>query len=524
VARGTTQEPAGDFVYQWSKDGVAIPGANDPTLVFQAVTAQDAGVYQVVVAPAAQPGFSGGVGSSPPGTGSPQIAALALPASALPGPSVPAPVGAVTSPVFDLEPVDHELFVTSTADSGEGSLRAAMVEAGTLSGIVGIRFQLPTEAPWLITLASPLPPVTTSLSILGPAEKPLALSGKVAHRPFFVDQGAALTLDNFTVQSCLAQGGNAPGGGGGAAGMGGAMFINNGDVTLRRMTFKSNQALGGASSPGSDGENGGGAGFSADSPATGGHGADGGLLGGTGGIGYLDGTATTDLGGGPALGDGGGGGAARGGRLTTPVASWDDNLPGGDATFGGGGGFSVGPQGGGGNCTDFGGGGGSSGGSAQGLFLPGSAGGAGGLFGGDGVPGDGVTGGLGGGGGGLGGAIFFRAGALKLVACTFLNNSAQGGAGAKGQHGLGKGGAIFIYPYDSGTRTPFALKMLEAQTYQGNFSANLVENPLFDNNNYYVAQTILALKRSPALAQLYSRYRLDLLMGVPWVPPEGQSR
>ncbi len=469
----TGAEPP-SHTFLWLKDGVELEGVSGPTLVLDPVGLEDAGTYQVRV--------TGGD-------------------------------AAVTSEPYDLLPADNAWIVTSAEDDGPGTLREVLRSAETFEGVNGIQFGLPLDQPWTIRLQADLPPITAKVRILGPSGRVLTVDGGGAHRPFAVD-GGDVVLDRFTVANGLAKGGDAPGGGGGAAGMGGGLFINDGKVVLRRMTFLDNRAIGGNSAPGSDGENGGGAGFGGDSPALGGKGADGGWLLGVGGEGHLDGVATTDGGGGPAVdGDGAGGGAARGGMPSDPVSIWADNLPGGPATFGGGGGFSVGPEGGGGDGA-FGGGGGSSGGSASGLFLPGAAGGAGGVFGGDGVPGDGVTGGRGGAGGAMGGAVFLRWGDLDLRGCTFQGNRALGGEG--GDPGMGKGGAVFIYAYDyADPRTTFYEEMLRAQTYAGNLASDLVEEPAFDNNDFYVAQTLLAFRKVGSSLDLkYRIYKLDLKMGL----------
>jgi hypothetical protein len=473
------------YAYQWFKDGEALPGSTGATLVFRPVALADAGAYNVRI-----------TSLGPAGGGR---AALAR--------------AVAFTPSFDVEPADRIRVVTRTADAGAGTLREALeaVEASKQEGVDGIRFALPPGENPVIRLTTGLPPITRKVRILGPSGGLLAVDGAGLHRPFFVD-GGEVTLDNFRVVRGLAQGGNALGGGGGAAGMGGGLFLNQGALILRRMTFQDNKAQGGASAPGADGENGGGGGCGGDSPVHGGAGGEGGLLKGHGGAGTLDGTATTDAGGGPAVdGDGAGGGAVRGGLATTPLAKWADNLSGGNGTFGGGGGFSVGPLGGGGDGGSFGGGGGGSGGLSWGVFLPGAAGGSGGVFGGDGVVGDGLQGGRGGGGCGAGGALFFRRGSLELHQCAFLGNRALGGGG--GEPGLGKGGAIFVYRWTEGGALD--LKQLAAQTYQDNAAQDLVEDASFDNNDFYVAQTILAFKRGSPLDLAYRRYRLALKLGMP---------
>ena len=197
ITRDGRVEPPGAFSYQWMKDGEAIPGAQAATLVFDAVTVGDSGSYQV---------RSGDLLAAP----------------------------------FQLLPADLALVVTSVEDAGPGTLREALAGAGAVNGEVGIRFQLPPGSTGTVRLQSDLPPIRGEVFILGPANAALVVDGSGAHRPFFVD-GGQLILENFEVRGGLAKGGDAPGGGGGAAGMGGGMFINRGDVTLRGIVFRGNR-------------------------------------------------------------------------------------------------------------------------------------------------------------------------------------------------------------------------------------------------------------------------------------------
>jgi hypothetical protein len=474
-----TSQSAGSYpVYQWFKDGQPISGANSPTLDLGPVTSQNAGSYQVLVTD----------GQS-----------------------------SVETKAFDLEPVEDLWVVTSTADSGPGTLRDILGQANAdpAPGVHGIGFNLAGEGPYSITLQSALPPITGNVCILNNTAYGLTVDGGGVCRPFFLN-GGTLVLDYFTVANGLGKGGAGLGGGGGAAGMGGGLFMNSGSLTLRQMSFLGNQALGGSSSPGSDGSNGGGGGFGGDSPASAGQGADGGLLQGDGGLGLGGGSGQGA--GSPAVhgAGGGGGGAARGGLLTVPVADWFlDNLPGGDGSFGGGGGYSVGPLGGGGGST-FGGGGGGSG--SQLFNLPGGSRSEAGFFGGDG----GKTG-QGGGGGGMGGAIFLREGSVAIYQCTFADNHAIPGAGDETGGGTqalaeGKGGAVFIYPYEDVNSTQLYVNLLQAQTYVGNTATDLVEAPQFDNDNYYIAQDLLpGIKPGSPLWLLYQRYHQAMKLGLPWM-------
>jgi len=442
--------------FQWFKDDQPIAGANSSSLVVFPVAPGDAGSYQVQVAD----------GNT-----------------------------SLETPPFDLEPVDQAWVVTSAADSGPGTLRDVLAMANAAPGLNGIQFNLSGagEGPYRITLGSGLPPVTGRICILGPFGSPLTVDGGGACRPLFLD-GGTLVLDNFTLAHGLGKGGDGLGGGGGAAGMGGAIFMNAGSLDLRRMAFQGNQALGGSSHPGGDGENGGGGGFGGDSPAVGGQGGDGGPLGGTGGLADLDGSHD---GGAPALGGsgGGGGGAARGGPLDAVPAGWLEGVNGGEGGFGGGGGFSVGLLGIGG-ASRFGGGGGGSGGGFLGTVLPGGGGGESGVFGGDGGVGDGVLPGRGGGGAGMGGALFVRGGTLAMSHCQFIDNHALPGDGDQTGGPLqalaeGKGGAVFVYAHDDDNAPAAFLKELQAQSFSLNTAADLVEGSVLDNNDYYIASLLL---------------------------------
>jgi hypothetical protein len=96
---------------------------------------------------------------------------------------------------------------------------------------------------------------------------------------------------------------------------------------------------------------------------------------------------------------------------------------------------------------------------------------------------------------------------------TARSSATRPGGGEGGEPGLGKGGAIFVYKWADGGALD--LDQLAAQTYQDNAAQDLVEDASFDNANYYVAQTILLLKRGSRLDLVYRRYRQALKMGMP---------
>ena len=89
--------------------------------------------------------------------------------------------------------------VTNNADSGAGSLRQAIIDANTTTGVADtINFSLGSSA--TITLTSPLPPITdgAGLTIDG-GSADITISGDNKYRVFEVGSGAKLTLSNLTV-------------------------------------------------------------------------------------------------------------------------------------------------------------------------------------------------------------------------------------------------------------------------------------------------------------------------------------
>ncbi len=68
---------------------------------------------------------------------------------------------------FTVRVVPQTLTVSSTADSGPGTLRQALLDANTASGVNFIVFQIPGPAPHTIHLLSPLPGITDAVTING---------------------------------------------------------------------------------------------------------------------------------------------------------------------------------------------------------------------------------------------------------------------------------------------------------------------------------------------------------------------
>ncbi|MGY8661496.1 hypothetical protein Q3C01_03905 [Bradyrhizobium sp. UFLA05-109] len=148
------------------------------------------------------------------------------------------------------------LVVTTTADSGAGSLRAAMTSAASGDTIL---FQVGGT----ITLQSELPIITKNVTIDGNGNNP-TISGAGIYRPFFIgDAGTtgstyAVTLKNLSIANAVAQGGSGLGSGAGA-GLGGAVFVSsNGALTLSNVAVSNAHANGGNAVLGPGGGGGGG--------------------------------------------------------------------------------------------------------------------------------------------------------------------------------------------------------------------------------------------------------------------------
>ncbi|CAK0779412.1 exported hypothetical protein [Gammaproteobacteria bacterium] len=245
------------------------------------------------------------------------------------------------------------------------------------------------------------------------------LSGGSAWRPLFVKSGT-VTLQDLILSNGMAKGGNSYNGGAGA-GLGGALFLYGGALTILNVDFTNNTAQGGTIT----GSRNGGAGMVGNGgDAWGGglfaNGDDTSISAGYGGSGNYGGGNGKFGGGGSGGGAGGfGGGGARNATTST----------GGAGGFGSGGGYGV----------QTGGAGGLGGGGGRGSSTAGGAGGYGG------GKGNSVKGG---GGAAFGGAIFVKNGTLSLQGeVTFSSNSAIRGTGGA-NNGSGKGGAIFVCTSD----------------------------------------------------------------------------
>jgi hypothetical protein len=318
--------------------------------------------------------------------------------------------------------------VTTTGDSGPGSLRQAMSDANATPGDHIIVFTINGT----MVLSSPLPTVTHNTVIAGPGTNHLTISGSNAVQIFSFNTGTTNTISGLTMANAKATGYS-----NGAAianaghltisncflvnntnlyGWGGAIY-NSGHLAILSSTLAANQAIGET-------------GFA----RTSGTAAGGGAAGMGGGIFSTTGTmfiACCMFTGNSATGGDGGsaawpisGGTGRGGGI------YGGGWCGVSGGFGsGGGGASAG------QCPGGGGGFGGGGGGNVGDYGREGAGGLGGGSGGYAPYGCGS----GGGGAGMGGAIFIANGLVTITNSSFQANQATGGQ----ERASGMGGGIF---------------------------------------------------------------------------------
>jgi len=137
------------------------------------------------------------------------------------------------------------LIVTNNADSGTGSLRAAIANAASGDTIV---FAKSVHA---ITLTTAELAISKSLDIEGPGADKLTISGNNASRVFHIEGASTVTIANLTVAHGQSSGqlpasavGTYEGTGSGAGGGGGILNEAPADLALNKYTVCDNQALG----------------------------------------------------------------------------------------------------------------------------------------------------------------------------------------------------------------------------------------------------------------------------------------
>ena len=114
--------------------------------------------------------------------------------------------------------------VTSTQDSGTGSLRDAITQANALGG-----GSISLSVTGVITLASSLPPLM-NIELRGPGTNHLTISGNNVCRPFDVPAGSTALLSGLRISE-------------GISSNGGGAILNLGALTIRGCLIESNRAV-----------------------------------------------------------------------------------------------------------------------------------------------------------------------------------------------------------------------------------------------------------------------------------------
>lgn len=146
-----------------------------------------------------------------------------------------------------------DIEVTTSADDGPGSLRAAIEAANSGDRIV---FAPNLIGGNTITLQSQLLIIDKDLTIDGSANPNLVIDGNNQHRAFFVGSYSTpvnVTISSLTIANVTAQGGHGSGsdaggagGGGGGLGAGAAVFVDSGaTVTISAIKVENSAAVGG---------------------------------------------------------------------------------------------------------------------------------------------------------------------------------------------------------------------------------------------------------------------------------------
>ena len=122
-----------------------------------------------------------------------------------------------------LPAMGNTLTVTSTGDSGSGSLRDAVAAASS-----GDTIDFNLSYPVTITLSSPIV-ISTSLTVSGPGASNLTLSGNNATRVFFISSGVTANISGVAIEN-------------GKSIFGGGIFNSGGALTIADSTFSGNSA------------------------------------------------------------------------------------------------------------------------------------------------------------------------------------------------------------------------------------------------------------------------------------------
>jgi hypothetical protein len=135
----------------------------------------------------------------------------------------------------DIGAFEYQFKVTSTADSGNGSLRQAVANANSTAGADTVIFTSLFNTPQTITLTSGQIAFTdaSTTTITGTGAGLLTVSGNNASRVFDVASGASAAISGLTIT------------GGTTSSFGGGGLANSGTVTLSNATVSGNTAVNG---------------------------------------------------------------------------------------------------------------------------------------------------------------------------------------------------------------------------------------------------------------------------------------
>ena len=139
--------------------------------------------------------------------------------------------------------VPSTITVSNLLDSGPGSLRQAVLDANSLAGADRIRFA-PAARDGTIVLTSGQLNITDDLTIDGPGQNRLTLSGNNASRVFHISGGTTdVEIKDLTIANGRATGTtvDTPFG---PVTLGGGILNNGGGLTLSHVTLSNNQAVG----------------------------------------------------------------------------------------------------------------------------------------------------------------------------------------------------------------------------------------------------------------------------------------
>ncbi len=125
--------------------------------------------------------------------------------------------------------------VTSTADDGLGTLRAALVSAGN-NDVIDFALSYPAT----ILLSSGELFVANNVTIAGPGAANLTVSGNNSSRVFKIGTSNTATISNLTITGGLAS----------AGGVGAGIYVDHATVTLADCVLSNNNATGGSTAAG----------------------------------------------------------------------------------------------------------------------------------------------------------------------------------------------------------------------------------------------------------------------------------